>query len=207
MAEELPSTLVVMALAAEGADRFERRGVPVLRSGIGKVNAAIALCGRFARYQAAGRALPLVVNFGTAGSSRHPPGALIACHRFVDRDMNVAALGFAPGVTPFDELPATLEFARCFPHLPAGVCGSGDSFVTGAGDERCDVVDMEAYALAKACRIAGADFACVKYVSDGAGDAAAREWRDNVAGAADAFVELYLELVRRTGAASRASRP
>lgn len=198
MAEELPATLVVMALAAEGAGRFERQGVPVLCCGVGKVNAAIALCGRFARYRAAGEPLPLVVNFGTVGSSRHPPGALVACHRFVDRDMNVAALGFAPGVTPFDELPAMLEFVPRFPRLPAAVGGSGDSFVTGARDQRCDVVDMEAYALAKACRIAGADFACAKYVSDGAGAAAAREWRENVAGAADAFVELYRELLRRS---------
>jgi adenosylhomocysteine nucleosidase len=56
-------------------------------------------------------------------------------------------------------------------------------------------MDMEAYALAKVCRIEDADFACAKYVSDGADEAAARDWRENVAGAADVFVALYLELV------------
>jgi adenosylhomocysteine nucleosidase len=54
---------------------------------------------------------------------------------------------------------------------------------------------MEAYALAKACRIAGADFACVKYVSDNADENAARHWKENVAGAAGRFLALYRELL------------
>jgi adenosylhomocysteine nucleosidase len=107
----------------------------------------------------------------------------------------VSALGFAPGTTPFDPLPAVLEFAPRFPRLPEAICGSGDSFAAAAGAGRCDVMDMEAYALAKVCRIDGAEFACAKYISDGADEAAARDWQQNVAGAADAFVGLYLELL------------
>jgi len=198
MAEELPAAIVVMALAAESAGRFEERGIAVLYTGVGKVNAAVALCRRFSEYRRAARALPLVVNFGTAGSLRHPAGTIVGCHQFIDRDMDVSALGFAPGVTPFDELPATLEFAPRFPQLPAAVCGSGDSFATRPQGDRCDVVDMEAYALAKTCRLEGADFACAKFVSDGADEAAAEDWQRNVAGAADAFVALYLELVSRS---------
>lgn len=195
MADDLPRSLVAMALAAEGAGRFERRGIPVLYTGVGKVNAAAALARRLARYRCADVAMPLVVNFGTAGSRRHPAHTLVGCHRFIDRDMNVSALGFAPGTTPFDPLPAVLEFAPRFPCLPAAICGSGDSFATAAVTARFDVLDMEAYALAKVCHIEGADFACAKYVSDGADEAAARDWQENVAGAADAFVALYLELV------------
>ena len=195
MADDLPQVLVVMALAAESAGRFERQGIPVLYTGVGKINAAAALSRRLAQYRYCGHAPPLVVNFGTAGSRRHPPHAFVGCHRFIDRDMDVSALGFAPGVTPFDELPAVLEFAHRFLRLPAAVCGSGDSFVAGARAAPCDVMDMEAYALAKVCRIEGADFSCAKYVSDGADEAAARDWQDNIAGAADAFVSLYLELV------------
>jgi len=198
MAEKLSPAIVVMALAAEGAGRFEEQGIAVLYTGVGKVNAAIALCRRFSEYRHAGLALPLVINFGTAGSLRRPAGTIVGCHRFVDRDMDVSALGFARGVTPFDTLPAMLEFKPHFPQLPAAVCGSGDSFATRAGEERCDVLDMEAYALAKVCRIEGADFGCAKYVSDGADETAGRDWRVNVAGAADAFVVLYLELLRRS---------
>jgi adenosylhomocysteine nucleosidase len=185
-----------MALAAEGAGRFEHSGIPVLYTGIGKVNAAIALMRRFADYRGAGRGLPLVVNFGTAGGVTVTARTLVACRRFVDRDMDVGALGFAPGETPFDRLPPLLEFAPRFAALPEAVCGSGDSFATRAQAVASDVVDMEAYALAKACVIEGADFACAKYVSDGADEHAAQHWRENLAGAADAYIGLYRELVR-----------
>jgi len=195
MADDLPRSLVAMALAAEGAGRFERQGIPVLYTGVGKVNAAAALARRLAQYRCANLAPPLVVNFGTAGSRCHPAHAIVGCHQFIDRDMNVSALGFAPGTTPFDPLPAVLEFAPRFPSLPAAICGSGDSFAAEATAVQCDVLDMEAYALAKVCRIEGADFACAKYISDGADEAAARDWQENVAGAADVFVALYLELV------------
>jgi len=197
MANGLPPALVVMALAAEAAGRFERQGIAVLYTGVGKINAAVALCGRLAQYRHAGRPPPLVVNFGTAGSLHHPARTLVGCHRFIDRDMDASPLGFAPGVTPFDELPAMLEFTPRFTRLPAAICGSGDSFATRAGDDRCEVIDMEAYALAKVCRVERADFACAKFVSDGADEAAARDWQRNVAGAADSFVGLYLELVSR----------
>lgn len=197
MAREPPPVIVAMALPAESAGRFEARGIDVLYTGVGKVNAAVALTRRFARYRRADRGPPLVVNFGTAGGIGIPPRTLVACRRFVDRDMDVAPLGFAPGVTPFDELPPELEFPSCFAALPEAVCGTGDSFATKVQRVRCDVVDMEAYALAKSCRIEGAGFACAKYVSDGADEHAALHWRENVAGAADLFVNLYEELVSR----------
>jgi len=200
MAAEAPAILVAMALPAEGAGRFEAAGVPVLYTGVGKVNAAIALTRRLAELAREGGRLPLVVNFGTAGSARLPARTLFACRRFVDRDMDVGALGFAPGVTPFDELPPVIEFAATFAGLPEATCGSGDSFATADHGMACDVVDMEAYALAKACRVAGAPFACAKYVSDGADEHAAQHWKANVAGAADRFLELYRALVSRRAA-------
>ena len=200
MAPETPAILVAMALPAEGAGRFESAGIPVLYTGVGKVNAAIALTRRLAALGRDGGRLPLIVNFGTAGSARLPAQTLVACRRFVDRDMNVGALGFAHGVTPFDELPATLEFPALFPGLPEAVCGSGDSFATTDHGPACDVADMEAYALAKACRIAGAAFACAKYVSDGANEHSAEHWRANVAGAADRFLALYRDLLSRPAA-------
>jgi adenosylhomocysteine nucleosidase len=200
MVREAPALLVVMALPAEGAGRFEGAGVDVLYTGVGKVNASISLLRRLSRIRHAGAAQPLVVNFGTAGSARIPARTLVACRHFVDRDMDVGALGFAPGETPFDALPPMLEFPACFTRLPDAICGSGDSFATKAHAVACDVIDMEAYALAKVCRIEGAEFACAKYVSDSADANAAEHWRANVAGAADRFLVLYQQLLRRSGA-------
>ena len=194
---------MVAALRAELDGAFESANVPVLYCGVGKVNAAIALTRELARYATNGAPVPQVVNFGSAGSRRFPAGELVECHEFIQRDMNVSGLGFPPGVTPFDDAPGCLSFARVFEHLPTAICGSGDSFATAdtaleceVDGRSCAVVDMEAYALAKACRLAGAPFCCAKYVSDGADHAAASDWQQNVHRAADQFLGLYQRLAR-----------
>jgi adenosylhomocysteine nucleosidase len=95
------------------------------------------------------------------------------------------------GTTPYDDVPPRLCFDPLFTHLPAAICGSGDSFATTVSDMDCAVVDMEAYALAKACRRENARFACAKYVSDGADHTAAADWQRNVHKAAGEFLRLY----------------
>ncbi len=191
MAEALPNPLVVIALQQEAGDLFAAAGVPVLFCGIGKVNAAMRLTRKLAEYRHAGQPMPTVINFGTVGSQLFTTHTVVACRRFVQRDMDVSGLGFAPGVTPFEDLPAELECGPFFDELPEAVCGSGDSFETTARAHACDVIDMEAYALAKVCLVEGARFACAKYVTDGADHAAAASWQDNVRHAAAAFLALY----------------
>jgi adenosylhomocysteine nucleosidase len=187
---ELPRTVVVMALRVESSGVFEAAGVPVLYCGVGKINAAIALTRELSRYGHHGQDMPLVVNFGSAGSRCHASGTLVACHEFVQRDMDVRGLGFALGVTPYDEAPTRLSFDPVF-QLPAAVCGSGDSFAMADVVVDCAVVDMEAYALAKVCWDENASFACVKYVTDGADTSAANDWQRNVHKAAEEFLRLF----------------
>jgi adenosylhomocysteine nucleosidase len=188
---ELPRMVVVIALRVESADVFEAAGVPVLYCGVGKVNAAIALTRELARYARNNQAMPLVLNFGSAGSRRYPTGTLVACCEFLQRDMDVGGLGFALGVTPYDEAPSRLTFEPVFTQLPEATCGSGDSFATINIGMDCGVIDMEAYALAKACWTEHAPFACAKYVTDGADHAAAADWQRNVHKAAEEFLRLY----------------
>jgi adenosylhomocysteine nucleosidase len=194
--DDLPRIVVVMALRLESSGVFEAAGVPVLYCGVGKVNAAIALTKELSRYAHRCQNMPLVVNFGSAGSRCHASGTLVSCHEFVQRDMDVRGLGFALGVTPYDEAPASLSFDPVF-HLPAAICGSGDSFATANIEVDCAVVDMEAYALAKACRHENAAFACVKYITDGADTSAADDWRRNVHKAAEEFLRLFRGLELR----------
>jgi adenosylhomocysteine nucleosidase len=195
----LPRTVVVMALEAESAGVFEAAGIQVLYCGVGKVNAAIALTRELRRYAHGAEPPPLVLNFGTAGSRVHATGSLLACHEFVQRDMDVSGLGFALGVTPYDDTPPVLRFEPRFAHLRSAICGSGDSFATAGCAVECGVLDMEAYALAKVCWLESASFACAKYVTDGADDAAADHWRNNVHKAAEDFLVLYREAVRGCG--------
>jgi adenosylhomocysteine nucleosidase len=188
---DLPPTIVVIALRVESSGVFEAAGVPVLYCGVGKVNAAIALTKELSRYAHHGKEMPLVVNFGSAGSRCFASGTLVACQEFVQRDMDVSGLGFPLGVTPYDEAPSSLIFDPVFRHLPAVVCGSGDSFATADIEVDCTVIDMEAYSLAKVCWHENARFACVKYVTDGANHAAADDWQRNVHLAAEEFLQLF----------------
>ena len=186
-----PSVLVVMALPLESQGLFEQSGVPVLFTGVGKVNAAYALTRRLTEYRLAGAVLPRVLNFGTAGSRRHATGAVLECTTFIQRDMDVTGLGFPLGHTPYEDVPARLEIAPAFDGLQRGMCGSGDSFVMSACAHDCDVLDMEAYALAKVCLFERCAFNAVKYVTDGADHAASTDWLGNVHRAAEQFVTLY----------------
>lgn len=179
--------------------------MPVLFTGVGKVNAAHALTRRLAELRAAGAALPHVVNFGTAGSNVHPTHTLLCCRAFVQRDMDVTALGFERGVTPYDESPAVIEHAIPIEGLPRGVCSTADSFETGGHAVAADVMDMEGYALAKVCWLEQVRFSSVKYVTDGADHAAAANWRANMARAAGEFLRVYRALQGAGGAVPPAS--
>ena len=183
--------LVVIALRVETQGLLEAAGARLLFTGAGKVNAAYALTRELAECRARGEA-PEVVNLGTAGSRRYPTGSVVACRRFAQRDMDVTGLGFTLGVTPFeDHVPPELEFAERFSQLPHGICGTGDRFEAHSAALPWDLIDMEAYALAKVCFLSQVPFACAKYVTDGADDAAANDWQTNLNAAAREFVKLY----------------
>jgi adenosylhomocysteine nucleosidase len=186
-----------MALPLESQGLFEQAGVPVLFTGVGKVNAAYALTRRLARYRHANTPLPHVINFGTAGSQRHATGSLIECRAFIQRDMDVTGLGVPLGSTPFEDVPAALEVEPVFADVPHGVCGSGDTFVISACTQECDVLDMEAYALAKVCYFEGCTFNAAKYVTDGADHAAADHWQSNLLQAARTFLQLHERFTAR----------
>jgi adenosylhomocysteine nucleosidase len=184
-------SLIVMALPQESRGLLEQLGANVLYTGVGKVNAAATLARRLAEIRSAGNPLPLVVNMGTAGSRNIAAHTLVACNRFVQRDMDVSGLGFAPGVTPFDDTPAVIEFPSIFPQLPQALCSTADSFATHAHSITGDVVDMEAFALARACVAQDAQFACAKYVTDGADADSAAHWLAALEAAARSFATLF----------------
>jgi adenosylhomocysteine nucleosidase len=186
--------LVVMALPLEAQDVFERAAIPVLYTGVGKVNAAMTLTRALAQLRLTGQPFPRVVNFGSAGSRRFATGAVVACSSFHQRDMDVSGLGFEPGTTPYEEIPPVIEFPTPFRDLPTAGCATGDSFETSGRAMKCDVVDMEAYALAKVCHVEGAAFACAKFITDGADHTAASDWQSNLHRAAEQFLALYRQL-------------
>lgn len=176
----LDDTLFVFALEAEAGTVFAE--VNTVFTGIGKVNAAIALTKAIAQ-----RKPKLIVNLGSAGSQGHSKGEVVCCTRFVQRDMDVTPLGFARYETPLSDIPVLLEHGEPIPGLALETCGTGDNFETRHGKAPYDVVDMEAYVLALIARSEGIPFVCLKYISDDAGSEAADDWSVQVHLAAEAF--------------------
>lgn len=179
-----------MALPVESQGLIENSGHEVHFCGIGKINAAMKTTEMILKF-----GYEFIVNLGTAGSSRFPTHSLIECVEFVQRDMDLTPLGFPCGETPFDELGKSLEFPA-ITHLAKGICGTGDSFEVGPARVNCDVVDMEAYAIAKVCKRFGVSMTSVKYITDGADHNSHNDWYENLKPASIQFLEIYEKILK-----------
>ncbi len=197
MSDYSPSNvLLVFALESEAQDLFLDLN-PVF-SGVGKVNASYRLMKALSAWRhEKGKDPDLVLSLGSAGSTHFNFGEVVNCTRFIQRDFDTTDLGSQPYETPFEETSVCLENGIAFDGFSQGVCGSGDNFVTKG--EACDwnLVDMEAYALAKICCCEKVPFACFKYITDGADDRAASLWKEKHGNSADnlrAVAERILRL-------------
>jgi adenosylhomocysteine nucleosidase len=177
------NTLLVLALEIEAQKYFE--DFLPLYTGVGKVNAAYNLTRRLAEWKQVREAMPsLVLNIGSAGSPHFKTGTIVNCTQFVQRDFDVTALGHPPYVTPFEDTPVSLSNGNRYHDYAEGICGTGDNFATSGSTPSWNVIDMEAYALAKICRMENVPFGCLKYITDGADGHAAAAWEDALSDAA-----------------------
>jgi adenosylhomocysteine nucleosidase len=152
-------------------------------TGAGKVNAAYHVSKLIFQNK------PLeIINFGTAGSLKKGLKGLIECTKFYQRDMDARGLNFELGETPFDEIKEIILSEN------GHSCGSGDSFVTSKIEMQVDVVDMEAYAIAKICKKENIKFRCFKFISDEANKNAKSDWIENCKKGATLFEELAKKL-------------
>ena len=155
--------------------------------GVGKINATYKALEIITKYEP-----KLIINFGTAGSLRKNLLGLHEVSHFFQRDMDARALGFKIGVTPFEER-SVIDFGR------TGLsCSSGDNFVSSPHELKTDLVDMEAYAIAKVCVLKNVQFMCFKYVSDHADESASKNWKANASLGATAFKDMVKNLDLQT---------
>lgn len=178
--------LLVFALESEAGNEFENYNRVFV--GIGKVKATYHLTKAIQKVKP-----DLIINLGTAGSTEFDRGSVVNCHRFIQRDMDVRALGFKKFQTPFSDESIILEYGLNIENRPNGICGSGDQFEIEHINPEYNVIDMEAFALAKVAEQEGIDFLCLKYISDGADGNAADDWTEEVK---KASVALRRELVK-----------
>ncbi|WEJ56618.1 5'-methylthioadenosine/S-adenosylhomocysteine nucleosidase [Devosia sp. FJ2-5-3] len=159
--------LYLMAAEAEYGACLRARIAPVM-IGIGPVEAAIATTRALAERQAD---LPaLVVSLGSAGSRTLEHGAVYQAISVCYRDMDASALGFARGVTPLTDLPPTLPLEPQIPGLRPATLSTGANVVTGAAYEAVgeDMVDMETFAVLRACQGFNVPLLALRGISDGA---------------------------------------
>mgnify|MGYP000503380364 FL=1 len=183
--------IVVIALEAELPQELPD-GYYKIVTGVGKLNAAIELCTRIAVMP---NSITEVINYGTAGIVSKKPliGQLVQPDVIIQRDM-LAEPQAPRGVVPFEQGdtagPILLNTDTNI------TLGTGDSFVMDTDPwfdyASIDLVDMEAYALAKVARRYNIQFKCYKYVSDFADENAADTWQENVDKGADYFLKTFI---------------
>jgi len=186
--------LIVSALEVETQGKLE--DWDVIYTGVGKVNATMTLVDRLTDYNYVKP--DLVINYGTAGSRKIKKKTLVDCTKFVQRDMDVTGLGFLRGETPFEQDPPVIIQPQNIDFNPIGrnaTCGTGDCFVEDKSQYYGEVVDMEAYALAKVCYLYGVPFISFKYITDGADEQAHEDWEANLADGIVEFQKKVLDLL------------
>ncbi|WP_343837754.1 5'-methylthioadenosine/S-adenosylhomocysteine nucleosidase [Salinibacillus aidingensis] len=164
---------------------LEGHGVVLLKSGIGKVNAAMSATILLERYQP-----DYVINTGSAGGFAEAldVGDLVISDRIVHHDVDVTAFNYEYGQVP--QMPASFKADETLISLAVnavsnlqdvesvrGLIATGDSFMDKP--ERVEFVrrqfpeiqasEMEAAAIAQVCYQYGTPFVIIRALSDIAG--------------------------------------
>jgi adenosylhomocysteine nucleosidase len=179
---------IIIALPQESQGKFEKAQINVHYCGIGKVNAA-----HKAMELILGHKYDAILNLGTAGSHKFATHTLVECDSYVQRDMDLSPLGMKRGITPMDEIPGAITGSRISKLNNFGTCGTGDSFEIGPPKVNCDLVDMEAFAIAKVCKKMQIPFYAIKYITDGSDHSAHNDWIENLKPASTSLLQFYLD--------------
>ncbi len=185
----------------------------VVRSGIGKVNAAVCCQILIDRYGA-----DTVVNTGIAGSLRAEIdiGDIVLSSEALQHDMDASGFGYAPGVIPQMEesvfrgdpeliRKAKESCARVNPEIGVhvGRILSGDQFISDKEKKQwlsrtfggyC--TEMEGAAVAQAAALNRVPFLIIRAISDKADDSAGMDYEEFEAKAIEHSVKLVLEMAK-----------
>ena len=162
--------LFVMAVDAEYGPHLKARFTPLL-TGVGPIEAGIAMGAALHSLEARESLPDLVVSLGSAGSRRCPLGQIFQIASVSWRDMDATRLGFPKGVTPMVDHPVDIPLVTPLP-LPLARLSTGANVVGGedyAGID-ADMVDMESFAIARACARYDVPLMGLRGVSDGPGE-------------------------------------
>jgi len=160
--------LFCMAAPAEYGDFLKARFTPLM-IGVGPVEAAINLTAALTELKLVGDLPDLVVTLGSAGSRTLEQAEVYQAVSVSYRDMDASVLGFEKGCTPFVDLPAEIEMAFRIPGIPEARLSTGANVVSGAAYDviDADMVDMESFAILRACHKFDVPLIGLRGISDG----------------------------------------
>jgi adenosylhomocysteine nucleosidase len=161
--------LYVMATELEYRDALRARISPLI-TGVGPVEAAVAVAAHLEGLAREEKLPQIVVSLGSAGSNRLEQCGLYQARSVGYRDMDASPLGFEPGVTPFPELPAVLPLGPFIPGVARATLSTGANVISGVdvyGRIGADMVDMETFAVLRACQRHMLPLIALRGISDG----------------------------------------
>lgn len=163
--------LFVMATDHEYLEHLRARIQPLI-TGVGPIEAAIGTTVRLEQLRVANELPDLVVSLGSAGSRRREVGGVYQIETVSWRDMDASPIGIPPGVTPFADHSAIISLPTPLAAVPRASLSTGSDMVVGnryaAID--ADLVDMETFAVLRACQRFDVPMMGLRGVSDGPGE-------------------------------------
>ncbi|GIT34760.1 MAG: hypothetical protein Ct9H300mP4_10790 [Gammaproteobacteria bacterium] len=84
--------IIILSALADETERELQSKYKVILTGVGKVNAAIASSKAIQKHNP-----DLIINYGSAGSTKKSISGLVDCKYFIQRDMDSRSLGFELG--------------------------------------------------------------------------------------------------------------
>lgn len=161
--------LFVMAAEPEYGPHLRTLFSPLM-TGVGPVEAGIAVAAELSALNERGARPDLVVSLGSAGSRSLEQTEIYQARSVAYRDMDASALGFPKGKTPFLDLPEVIELTLRVPGIREASLSTGANIVSGAAYDgiAADMVDMESFAVLRACQKFDVPLIALRGISDGA---------------------------------------
>lgn len=158
--------LYVMAADPEYGPHLKARFSPLI-CGVGPVEAAVNVTRALAADTP-----DVVVSLGSAGSRTLEQAEVFQVASVAYRDMDASPLGFEKGRTPFLDLPAEVTLPHRVAGIPSVRLSTGANIVSGKAYDTidADMVDMETFALLRACMAFGVPLIGLRGISDGAAE-------------------------------------
>jgi adenosylhomocysteine nucleosidase len=165
------AVLFVMAVESEYGPHLRRLFTPLM-TGVGPVEAGVRVGAELARLEAEDALPDLVVSLGSAGSRRLEQAGIYQATSVSYRDMDASPLGFEKGRTPFLDLPAAIPLPPGIPGIAEATLSTGAAIVSGAAYAAIaeDMVDMETFAVLRACQLFSVPLIALRGISDGAAE-------------------------------------